>query len=61
MGQKNKEWPQIFAIVVACIPGLSSALLFSWPSPFILVLIQDKENYDITEDEANLLPVLLPI
>ncbi|KAF7263815.1 hypothetical protein GWI33_001099 [Rhynchophorus ferrugineus] len=61
MGTRDKEWPQILAIIVACIPGLTSALLFSWPSPFILVLIQDKEHYDISEDEANLLPVLLPI
>ncbi|XP_066146165.1 facilitated trehalose transporter Tret1-like [Euwallacea fornicatus] len=64
MGLKENEGsdtPQILAIVAACIPGVSSALLFSWPSPFLLVLINDKENYDISEIQAGLVPIFLPI
>ncbi|KAL1491910.1 hypothetical protein ABEB36_012431 [Hypothenemus hampei] len=59
--QSGKHWPQIIAIIVACIPGLSSALLFSWPSPFLLVLTNDKSRYNISENEATLIPIFLPI
>ncbi|XP_023028023.2 trehalose transporter 1-like protein isoform X3 [Leptinotarsa decemlineata] len=49
----EKNWPQIVAVLVACLSSLTSGLFLAWPSPFILKITQDKENYAISEDQAS--------
>ncbi|KAG5867567.1 hypothetical protein JTB14_027440 [Gonioctena quinquepunctata] len=49
----GKDWPQILAILIGCLAALTTGLLYSWNSPFILKISNDKENYNITEKEAS--------
>ncbi|KAL1506587.1 hypothetical protein ABEB36_005918 [Hypothenemus hampei] len=58
MKNQDKEWPQILTIILACIPGITSALIFTWPSVFIPILIQKNGKYEMSEDEANYLPII---
>ncbi|KAG5887590.1 hypothetical protein JTB14_025749 [Gonioctena quinquepunctata] len=63
MGLKNgieveKCWFQILAIVIASISALNNGIFFTWPSPFILKISKDKENYNITEEEASMFSVI---
>ncbi|KAG5887945.1 hypothetical protein JTB14_037338 [Gonioctena quinquepunctata] len=55
---KEKQWFQILAVVIAGIAALTNGIFFSWPSPFILKISQDKENYNISEEEASKFAVL---
>ncbi|CAG9827978.1 unnamed protein product [Diabrotica balteata] len=57
----EKNWPQILAIVIGGLAGLSNGLLFSWSSPFLIKITQDKVNYDITEQEGSLFNTIQPI
>nr|CAI5862373.1 unnamed protein product [Callosobruchus analis] len=41
--------------------ALQYGLHFAWTSPFFVELTKDKENYDITEDQASLFTTLPPI
>nr|XP_023028009.1 facilitated trehalose transporter Tret1-like [Leptinotarsa decemlineata] len=49
----GKDWPQILAVLIACMSSLTSGLFAAWPSPFIVKITQDMENYDISEDQAS--------
>ncbi|XP_060518614.1 facilitated trehalose transporter Tret1-like [Cylas formicarius] len=51
--QKSKNLNQIVAIVLGCFCGFNNGLMLAWPSPFILKITNDKENYDITTDQAS--------
>ncbi|XP_050498218.1 facilitated trehalose transporter Tret1-like [Diabrotica virgifera virgifera] len=57
----EKIWPQILAIVIGGLAGFSNGLLFSWSSPFLIKITQDKVNYDITEHEASYFNTIQPI
>ncbi|ERL95523.1 facilitated trehalose transporter Tret1 [Dendroctonus ponderosae] len=49
------EWPQILTIIIACIPGLTSSLIFTWSSVYIPIL---PLQYNISENDANYLPIV---
>ncbi|CAG9833445.1 unnamed protein product [Diabrotica balteata] len=49
----HSELPQIVAIVISCIPSFITGLIIAWPSPSIPKIVNDKGNYDITEEEAS--------
>ncbi|XP_056643806.1 facilitated trehalose transporter Tret1-like [Diorhabda sublineata] len=53
-------WPQILAILVGSLPSMMDGVLFVWTSPFIVKLVEDKVNYDITENEASKLTTIQP-
>ncbi|CAH1960877.1 unnamed protein product [Acanthoscelides obtectus] len=57
---KGKEWPQILAICSGCLCSFTTGMLTSWTSPYIINITEDKENYDITEDDTSLFPVIPP-
>ncbi|XP_072383611.1 facilitated trehalose transporter Tret1-like [Diabrotica undecimpunctata] len=57
----EKNWPQILAIVIGGLAGLSNGLLFSWSSPFLIKITQDKVNYDITEEEGSYFNTIQPV
>ncbi|EFA06749.1 facilitated trehalose transporter Tret1 [Tribolium castaneum] len=58
---KGGDWYQILAIFLSCISAFNSGLLFSWSSPSIPKISEDKVNYDISLDEASYFTVLPPI
>lgn len=37
---------------------MSSALIFTWPSAFIPVITQHNSDFQLSEDQANLLPIV---
>ncbi|CAH1160191.1 unnamed protein product [Phaedon cochleariae] len=45
----------------ASISTITYGILFAWTSPFIVKIVEDKENYSITEDEASSFTVIPPI
>ncbi|CAG9838664.1 unnamed protein product [Diabrotica balteata] len=49
----EKSWPQILALLNAALIGMVSGIVFAWPSPYILRIVADKVNYDITEEQAS--------
>ncbi|KAG5895721.1 hypothetical protein JTB14_025668 [Gonioctena quinquepunctata] len=51
--KKEKTWFQICAVVIAGLSALSNGIFYTWPSPFMLKISRDKENYDISEKEAS--------
>ncbi|XP_023027994.2 facilitated trehalose transporter Tret1 isoform X1 [Leptinotarsa decemlineata] len=51
--EESKDWPQIMAVLIACLSTLSSGLFIAWPSPFIVKITQDKDNYAISEYQAS--------
>nr|XP_023026697.1 facilitated trehalose transporter Tret1-like isoform X1 [Leptinotarsa decemlineata] len=57
----EKKWPQILAIVLACLAPLTNGLQLAWTSPFIPKITKDKEHYDISEEEASYLTIIQPI
>ncbi|KAG5888466.1 hypothetical protein JTB14_017697 [Gonioctena quinquepunctata] len=59
--QNEKNWPQILAIVIACLAPLGNGLLYAWSSPFLPKITKDKENYDITENEASHFNTIQPL
>ncbi|CAH1159595.1 unnamed protein product [Phaedon cochleariae] len=59
--EKEKHWSQILALLIGSLGVITNGLLFSWSSPFIPKLTKDKENYDITEDEASYFGTLQPL
>ncbi|KAF7282387.1 hypothetical protein GWI33_002701 [Rhynchophorus ferrugineus] len=58
---EGKMWPQILAILIVSLGPFTNGVLFCWSSPFTLVITRDKENYDITEEEASYFIVLQPV
>ncbi|KAH1026949.1 facilitated trehalose transporter Tret1-like [Dendroctonus ponderosae] len=57
----GKQWPQILAILILSIGCFTTGIQFSWSSPFSLVIVQDKENYNITEADTELFMLFQPI
>lgn len=43
------------------LSGLTDGLFFSWSSPFLTEIIENKENYDISAKEASLFNSIYPI
>lgn len=52
VGEKEKIWPQVLAILIVCLSSFTSGALFVWSSPSIVKIVNDNENYNISEDEA---------
>ncbi|CAH1987912.1 unnamed protein product [Acanthoscelides obtectus] len=44
-----------------CLISLQNGLHFGWTSPFFVELTNDKEHYDITEEQASVFTTLPPI
>lgn len=57
----GKSWPQILAVFAVAIGPFSNGVMNTWSSPFTLAISEDKENYDITEEEASYFIVFQPI
>ncbi|CAG9860267.1 unnamed protein product [Phyllotreta striolata] len=43
----------VYLILAGSLCGLSDGIFLSWSSPFIVQITQDKENYDISTEEAS--------
>ncbi|CAG9838667.1 unnamed protein product [Diabrotica balteata] len=54
---KQKELFQIFVILLGSLGGLTCGMLVAWPSPFLLKIVEDKVNYNITEQQASFFTV----
>lgn len=50
---QGKEWPQIMAILISCMTSFTFGALYVWPSPSIVKIVHDHENYNISENEAS--------
>ncbi|XP_023026803.1 facilitated trehalose transporter Tret1 [Leptinotarsa decemlineata] len=59
--KESREWPQILAILIGSLTSLTVGIFQAWPSPYLLKLSKDKENYNISENEASYLPMINPI
>ncbi|EFA06748.1 facilitated trehalose transporter Tret1-2 homolog [Tribolium castaneum] len=59
--EKGGDWYQILAIFLSCISAFNAGMLFSWSSPSIPKISEDKVNYDISLDEASYFTVLPPM
>ncbi|XP_057669046.1 facilitated trehalose transporter Tret1-like [Diorhabda carinulata] len=49
----GKTWFEILVILIVAFVSLSAGILMTWPSPFIVQIVNNKEKYDITEEEAS--------
>uniref|UniRef100_A0A6P7GT47 Facilitated trehalose transporter Tret1-like isoform X3 n=1 Tax=Diabrotica virgifera virgifera TaxID=50390 RepID=A0A6P7GT47_DIAVI len=54
---KENELFQIFVMLVGSLGGLTCGMFVAWPSPFLLKIVEDKINYDITEQQASFFAV----
>jgi MFS family permease len=59
--EKDKDWFQTLAIFLSCLASYTAGMLFSWSSPSIPKIVEDKVNYNISLDEASYFTVLPPI
>ncbi|CAH1115640.1 unnamed protein product [Psylliodes chrysocephalus] len=59
--ETEKCWPQVLAIIIGALAGLTNGLLFSWASPFLMKIVNDDEHYDITEEEASYFNIIQPL
>ncbi|XP_072392838.1 facilitated trehalose transporter Tret1-like [Diabrotica undecimpunctata] len=59
--ERARVWPQVLACVIASLGAFTQGILFSWTSPFIVKIAQDKVNYNISEEEAARLPTIQPL
>nr|XP_023025048.1 facilitated trehalose transporter Tret1-like [Leptinotarsa decemlineata] len=53
---------QILAVIFASLSAITCGIGFSWSSPFVLKISKDKQNYDISEEQAahfTMLPFLV--
>uniref|UniRef100_A0A6P7FJF8 Facilitated trehalose transporter Tret1-like isoform X3 n=1 Tax=Diabrotica virgifera virgifera TaxID=50390 RepID=A0A6P7FJF8_DIAVI len=55
---KEKSALQIIAILTGSLGGFTCGMLLAWPSPFLLKIVEDKINYNITEQQASFFTVL---
>lgn len=46
---------------LASLASMTYGFLAAWPSPFIVKITQDKENYDISEDQASVFTLIPPL
>nr|XP_023012470.1 sugar transporter ERD6-like 6 [Leptinotarsa decemlineata] len=53
----GKSWPQVLAILIACLSSLNNRMLFSWPSPFTPKIV----DTDIDETMASFFTTLPPV
>ncbi|KAG5886789.1 hypothetical protein JTB14_009422 [Gonioctena quinquepunctata] len=58
---EEKYWTQVLAVVIGSLSAVNSGIMLSWSSPFLSKLVEDKENYDISEEEASYFSVIQPI
>ncbi|XP_060529005.1 facilitated trehalose transporter Tret1-like isoform X2 [Cylas formicarius] len=58
---ESQKWPQILAILIVSITSLNNGAMFSWTSPFMLTVTEDKVNYNITIEEASYFTVFPPL
>ncbi|CAG9827977.1 unnamed protein product [Diabrotica balteata] len=59
--EEEKHWPQVMVILVSMLAGITNGMLFSWPSPFLLKITEDKDHYDITEQEGSFFNIIHPL
>uniref|UniRef100_A0A6P7GHT2 Facilitated trehalose transporter Tret1-like isoform X2 n=1 Tax=Diabrotica virgifera virgifera TaxID=50390 RepID=A0A6P7GHT2_DIAVI len=59
--EQEKTWPQIYAVFISTMVGITNGLLYAWPSPFMIQIINDKVNYNITEEQASYFNTINPI
>lgn len=57
----EKPWPQILAILIGSLAGITDGIHYSWTSPFIVKITEDKTNYNITEEQASYFPTIQPV
>ncbi|CAG9827983.1 unnamed protein product [Diabrotica balteata] len=55
------QWPQIMAVLIGSLSGLTEGLLFAWSSPFLIKITHDKVNYDISEEQASYFVTIQPL
>ncbi|KAK4885078.1 hypothetical protein RN001_001349 [Aquatica leii] len=60
--KQNRDWPQIYVILLASLGGFSSCALFSWPSPSIPILISNSSYIEyVTLEEASYFSIISSI
>nr|CAH7763297.1 unnamed protein product [Callosobruchus chinensis] len=57
---QGKEWPQVLAICSGCLCSFTTGMLTTWTSPYIVKIVEDNENYNITQAQTSLFPVIPP-
>ncbi|XP_066145023.1 facilitated trehalose transporter Tret1-like isoform X2 [Euwallacea fornicatus] len=50
---KGKYFPQILTILVVSLGTFTGGVHFSWSSPFSLMIVKDKEKYNISEKDTS--------
>ncbi|CAG9862697.1 unnamed protein product [Phyllotreta striolata] len=54
---EGKKWYEILVVLTVSLAGFNSALMYCWPSPFLVKIVHD-ESYHITEEEASYFTVI---
>uniref|UniRef100_A0A6P7FVE6 Facilitated trehalose transporter Tret1-like n=1 Tax=Diabrotica virgifera virgifera TaxID=50390 RepID=A0A6P7FVE6_DIAVI len=56
--QTEKTWYQVVVVSTISLVSLNCGISFAWPSPFLIKLVNDKENYNISEEEGSYFSVI---
>ncbi|XP_050500554.1 facilitated trehalose transporter Tret1-like [Diabrotica virgifera virgifera] len=59
--EQEKTWPQIYAVFISTMVGITNGQFYAWASPFMVQIINDKVKYNITEKQASYFNVINPI
>uniref|UniRef100_A0A6P7GEE2 Facilitated trehalose transporter Tret1-like n=1 Tax=Diabrotica virgifera virgifera TaxID=50390 RepID=A0A6P7GEE2_DIAVI len=59
--EQEKTWPQIYAVLISTMVGITNGQFYAWASPFMVQIINDKVKYNITEKQASYFNVINPI
>uniref|UniRef100_A0A6P7GED4 Facilitated trehalose transporter Tret1-like isoform X1 n=1 Tax=Diabrotica virgifera virgifera TaxID=50390 RepID=A0A6P7GED4_DIAVI len=59
--EEEKTWPQIYAVLITTMVGITNGQFYAWASPFMVQIINDKANYNITEEQASYFNTINPI
>ncbi|XP_050500550.1 facilitated trehalose transporter Tret1-like isoform X2 [Diabrotica virgifera virgifera] len=59
--EQEKTWPQIYAVLISAMVGITNGQLYAWASPFMVKIVNDKVNYNITEEQASYFNIINPI
>ncbi|XP_072380063.1 facilitated trehalose transporter Tret1-like [Diabrotica undecimpunctata] len=59
--EQEKTWPQIYAVLISTMAGIANGQFYAWASPFMVQIINDKVNYNITEEQASYFNTINPI
>lgn len=51
----------MFFLYIACLASITSGAQYAWTSPFIVKIINDKVNYNITEEETSYFVIIHPL